>query len=172
MVTGVNVAATTVEPELLVGLVVTAVVVVTVADPLLEPWKILPNDPILGRTTTTATTAIRIITIKPAASRIFFLFTGFFGRGGAAEGMDEGTSGVGGRSFGEKSRGINRFFAGGAAGGTAEAEGCSGATGVAVYAGAGEAGRDTSGTGGTERSGSRGVVIVDFSMSGSIDRIS
>jgi hypothetical protein len=169
MVTGVCVAATTVVLEDL-EVTVGEVVVVAAADPV-EPWSRFPNDPIFGRTTTTATTAMRIITIMPAARRIFFLLAGFFGRGGAAFGMDEGTSGVGGRSFGEKSRGINRFFAGGAAEGTAVAAGCSGTTGV-VETGEGAAGCETSRAGGVVRRGSRGMVMDDFSMSGSIDWMS
>jgi hypothetical protein len=164
MVTGVCVAATTVVLEDL-EVVVGEVVVVAVAAPL-ELWSRFPNDPIFGRTTTTATTAMRIITIMPATRRIFFLFAGFFGMGGALFGMEEGTSGVGGRSFGEKSRGMNRFFAGGAAAGTAVAAGCSGTTGE------GAAGCETSRAGGVVRRGSRGTVMEDFSMSGSIDWMS
>ena len=59
----------------------------------------------------------------PMTRTIFFLFTGFFGRGGADVGIDAGTRGVGGRSLGEKSRGINRFFAGVATAGRAGATG-------------------------------------------------
>jgi hypothetical protein len=106
-----------------------AAVVVPEEDPP-EPCNRFPSEPIFGSITTTATTAIRTITMIPATRRIFFLFVGFFGRGGVAVGMDEGTSGVGGRSFGEKSRGITCFFAGGAAEGTAVVAGCSGMTGV------------------------------------------
>jgi hypothetical protein len=108
---GVGVAITTGVPELLpdacVATGMLVVVAVTIADPL-ELWD--PRNPIFGRTTRTATAAMRMITMIPAASRIFFLFEGFFGGGGTAVGMEEGTSGVGCRSFGEKSFGINRFF--------------------------------------------------------------
>ncbi len=51
------------------------------------------------------------MTMIPATSIILFLFEGFLGWGLTALGMDEGTSGVEGRSFGEKSFGINRFSA-------------------------------------------------------------
>src|SRR5208337_4873051 len=123
METGVCVATTMAELLPAEEVVVAAAAVVPEEDPL-ELCNRFPSEPIFGRRTTAATTAMRIITIIPIARRIFFLFTGFFGRGGADVGMEAGTGGGGGRSFGEKSRGINRFFAGFAA------AGCSGATGA------------------------------------------
>src|SRR5208337_1091211 len=143
---GVWVAITTVLLVLLAGLVVTAgaVVGVAVADTV-ELWRAFPNEPIFGRTTTTATTAMRMITRIPATRRIFFLFLGFFGGGGTAVGIDDGMRGVGDMSFGEKSLGINRFFTGDAATGTAVADtGCSGTTGF-VENGSEDNGCETSG---------------------------
>lgn len=70
---------------------------------------------------TPATTAIMMMAMMAMAMSFPFLRRGFGGFGGAAVGIDPGTSGVGGRSFGEKSRGINRrgagFFCGSAGAG-------------------------------------------------------
>lgn len=71
---------------------------------------------------------MRMTTMMPAASRIFFLFEGFFGGAGTAVGMDEGISGVCCMSFGEKSFGIKRFFVVCVGGGTLVVEVCSGTT--------------------------------------------
>ena len=79
---GVCVATTMAELLPTEDVVVAAAAVVPEEDPL-ELCSRFPSDPIFGRMTTAATTAIRIITIIPMTRIIFFLFTGFFGRGGA-----------------------------------------------------------------------------------------
>src|SRR5208282_4074164 len=103
METGVWVTSTTVVLVLLADFVVSGAVVGAAVADTVELWRAFPSEPIFGRTTATAITAMRRITRIPATRRIFFLFLGFFGSGGTAVGIDDGMRGVGPRSLGEKS---------------------------------------------------------------------